>query len=829
MAWEKNSRKRGKRYGDAGAGLFLGIMYNTNLDKFWPAIYVALLAGMLAVTEAPGANMTPLAVTGFNRDVVLENSASGPPYSAALEFNPLEGTVFYQHGLPGTSYGLPENRSFISAMGDGTQFEFQPYTSNNALVLSSETGLTSGALTLVSPATYKRIAVIAHSGSGGSAPNVTLRFNDGSTFVSPYNALDWFNNSDVALQGMERIYLNNGNTEGAPDNPRFYQTTINLDALLGANNKPLLSLTFEKAEAGSTGIYAVSGEVAAQVPAALTSQPASLTVDEMAPATFSAGIAGIPFPTLQWFKNGNLISGASNPTCTIAAALLSDNQARFHLVASNQVGGIGYSVTSSVAVLTVIADTNPPVLLGAQSLGPNQVQVSLSERVTAISATNLSNFTITGRTGLLPILNAQLDPSQSNVALGVETMPDGETYTLTVRNLTDLSAAGNVMPDGSQAVFTASTYAPVAIGNPIPAGHQQAALNGYDIAGGGADLGGTRDQFQFSYRSQTGDFDVKVRLDSLTLADVWSKAGLMAREDLTAGSRAVSVLATPTIGGVFFLSRATANGAASSSGSFPVNYPSTWLRLKRAGNVFSGYAGFDGQAWTQLGQITLALPGAVYLGFAVSSHNTNQLATAAFRDFSTVSNPLASTPPATEPLGQSSRRTSLVISEIMYHPPNVLIGTNAANLEFIEFFNSRGEPEDLSGYRLSGDVDYTFPANTVIPGGGFLVVARAPADLKRSTGSAACWGPGPEPHTNGLPNDPGTSACAIAPARCSWRSTTTSRPPWPVAADGAGHSLVLARPSYGEDDLARVGSERLHRMGSPGRLIPSPPIRWTAW
>src|SRR3954468_8265805 len=80
-----------------------------------------------------------------------------------------------------------------------------------------------------------------------------------------------------------------------------------------------------------------------------------------------------------------------------------------------------------------------------------------------------------------------------------------------------------------------------------------------------------------------------------------------------------------------------------------------------------------------------------------------------------------------ETLGQSSRRTSLVFSEVMYHPTN-------ASLEFVELYNSRGEPQDLSGYRLGGDIAYTFPQGTVLPGGGFLVIANSPADLSAAYG-----------------------------------------------------------------------------------------------
>ena len=183
----------------------------------------------------------------------------------------------------------------------------------------------------------------------------------------------------------------------------------------------------------------------------------------------------------------------------------------------------------------------------------------------------------------------------------------GVDYTLTVNNLRDQSAAGNLIAPGSQAHFTGNAYALAPIGTPALPGSQVAATNGYDISAGGAGIAGAADEADLSYQLQTGDFDYAVRLDSLGLADAWSEAGLMAREVLTAGARSASVLATPTISGTFFVSRSLTNGPAARAGSFPVNYPNTWLRLKRAGSVFTGFAGFDGQNWAQLGSVNLAL------------------------------------------------------------------------------------------------------------------------------------------------------------------------------------------------------------------------------
>src|SRR4051812_29695781 len=99
-----------------------------------------LLAAMLAiVASANSAVMSPIAVTGFNRDLVIENTSSGPPYGTAVELNPGEGLAYYQNGLPGKTRGFPTTGQFISVLpgDDGTQFQLQSYTANNALVLSS--------------------------------------------------------------------------------------------------------------------------------------------------------------------------------------------------------------------------------------------------------------------------------------------------------------------------------------------------------------------------------------------------------------------------------------------------------------------------------------------------------------------------------------------------------------------------------------------------------------------------------------------------------------------------------------------------------------------
>lgn len=170
-----------------------------------------------------------------------------------------------------------------------------------------------------------------------------------------------------------------------------------------------------------------------------------------------------------------------------------------------------------------------------------------------------------------------------------------------------------------------------------------------------------------------------------------------------------------------------------------------------------------------------------------------------------------------EPPGPSSRRTGLVISEIMYHPTN---RPDGRNLEFIELYNSNPWAEDLSDHQFTGDVQYRFPPGTSIGPLSYCVVAANPADVQAVYGLSGVLGPlvrsgAPANTTNVLDNAGGTIQLRDELGSVLLELSYDDQPPWPVAADGAGHSLVLARPSSGEaDPRAWAASDR--RGGSPG-------------
>lgn len=348
------------------------------------------------------------------------------------------------------------------------------------------------------------------------------------------------------------------------------------------------------------------------------------------------------------------------------------------------------------------------------------------------------------------------------------------------------------------------------VGGPDTPGVYEVLTAGGKITGGGRGVVAAGDQFHLLHYQQEGDFDLAVRVTGVSDAEVWAKAGLMARESTNASSRFAAVFATPALPGCLFQSRAAEGGNASMVGHFPVNHPFTWLRLQRRGAVFSGFASLDGGSWYCLGTNTIGMTNVVELGLALTSSSTNALAAAEFRDFGPAQG--AETPgwPVDlEDLGPTTRRTGLAISEIMYAPAP---RADQRNLQYIEVFNSNPYFEDISGYRLSGAVDYLFPEGTVLRGGGFAVVAAAPHEVETAYGLSNVLGP-----WSGTLKTSGTVRLRSTAGAVLLEIPYQNQVPWPVAADGTGHSLALTRPSMGEaNPLAWAASGELG--GSPGRV-----------
>ncbi|MCU1330929.1 MAG: Periplasmic component of the Tol biopolymer transport system-like protein [Bryobacterales bacterium] len=151
----------------------------------------------------------------------------------------------------------------------------------------------------------------------------------------------------------------------------------------------------------------------------------------------------------------------------------------------------------------------------------------------------------------------------------------------------------------------------------------------YHVSGGGADVWGTSDDFHFVWKKLTGDvtFTADVRFEGPG-AFPRRKAMLMLRQSLDGGSPYVD--AAWHGNGLTSLQFRGKAGEQTYQIATQMEGP-VRLRIVRAGNRFTVFAGKPGGSLAQLGPIDpITLGASIYLGLGVCSHVAGTLETAVF-------------------------------------------------------------------------------------------------------------------------------------------------------------------------------------------------------
>ena len=544
-------------------------------------------------------------------------------------------------------------------------------------------------------------------------------------------------------------------------------------------------------------------------PPTIGNQPVDVTVTENRPATFSLTLGSDDPAAFQWQTNQVNYPKATNSVFTFIPALSADGT-QVRCVLTNTIG----TNISAEVTLHVLRDLAKPVAVRALNLGTDRVRVIFDEPVALLAGAGGDSFSLSGG---IAVTSAVMGAETNSLELTLATpLTYDQTYTVTMSDVADLATTPNTLLPGSKVSFVSVQFVPSDIGKPAAAGGSVRVPGGFNVTGAGSDIGGTSDQFQFSWEPRTGDFDVQGRVAKAGITDPFLHAGLMARETLAANAPFAAAFASSAQLGCFFEVRKSLGASATTStapGGVPVNYPDTWLRLRRTGNLFTGYASLDGLTWVQLGTNTFtSISNTVLIGLAVASENSQVASLVEFRDFGpTLSQSTTASLADRELLGPSSRRTGLVFSEIMYHPKPAPSAN--ANLEFIEIYNAGAVFEELKGYQITGGVDYRFPDSLQILAGQFLVVAADPAAVEAVYGITGVLGP----WTGSLKNSGDTLQLKDGQGAIKLEVAYSADPPWPPAADGAGPSLVLSRPSYGENN-PKAWSSSARVGGSPGEM-----------
>jgi len=241
----------------------------------------------------------------------------------------------------------------------------------------------------------------------------------------------------VALAGGAVTYNTTATRADDIGNARYDVFTIPVSSLVPGTNVIAVEL-HQGSATSSDAIFCMT--LTAEVPApstlTITNQPQDTIVEELKFARFDVGVSGAG-ARYRWFRQDvGLISGATLNSLTLTNLSTNDTGSFYFAVVSNVVNVI----TTRLARLTVVPDTNGPVLLDADgSDSPTQILVSFSEPLSMLTATNVANYRVTNTLGsFVPVTSAVL-ANGTNVIL--TTSPGrivNNNYILVVNGVRDI-------------------------------------------------------------------------------------------------------------------------------------------------------------------------------------------------------------------------------------------------------------------------------------------------------------------------------------------------------------------------------------------------------
>jgi hypothetical protein len=132
--------------------------------------------------------------------------------------------------------------------------------------------------------------------------------------------------------------------------------------------------------------------------------------------------------------------------------------------------------------------------------------------------------------------------------------------------------------------------------------------------------------------------------------------------------------------------------------------------------------------------------------------------------------------------------SALRVTEIQYHPADLINGTDTifgTDLEFLELKNTGSNAINISGLSIDTAVFFVVPDGTIIPPGGFFVVASKPEEFY------SFYGLNPSGNFSGNLSNAGEFILVTDKEGHTLLSFNYSDDsPWPDSADGDGYSLV---------------------------------------
>jgi hypothetical protein len=369
----------------------------------------------------------------------------------------------------------------------------------------------------------------------------------------------------------------------------------------------------------------------------IAQNPANTNIVEERTAIFEA--RGVATPTgtpvvYRWQRNGVDIPGATGSRLTITNVPLSENNTTYRAIIGT-LGGI--QQTSTVAQLTVVADTFPPQpRVAALSTGnPFEFDISVTwdEQVMDGDASNRANYQV-GPPARVTSVSSKYWTNDQAMVIRVTTSTNEEVF-VTVIGVRDTK--GNMLGSATRSIFLTNLLTWTGIGgdtlnttratDAFSDGAVALGTKDFDLISGGDGYWVNYDEATFVYEQITGDFDRAVRVEFQDTTSQWARTGLQVREALDTGVDRAQVTAGYKMSQNFTVRVnpvATCNRTDPGNNSYEIlhrpiegrnydgfpaifniqngfggapNYPTAWMRVRRVGQTIEAYKSDDGITW----------------------------------------------------------------------------------------------------------------------------------------------------------------------------------------------------------------------------------------
>jgi Tfp pilus tip-associated adhesin PilY1/regulation of enolase protein 1 (concanavalin A-like superfamily) len=157
------------------------------------------------------------------------------------------------------------------------------------------------------------------------------------------------------------------------------------------------------------------------------------------------------------------------------------------------------------------------------------------------------------------------------------------------------------------------------------------------VMGAGSIIWDSEDKYHYVYQQLSGDFDIRLYVQSVPTNADYSKSGLMIRNTTDPKSARIHYMATNCCGLQFAYRDFYNYGTDRVTGEQIVSYP-IWIRLTRTGKFFRAYYSADGKTWQEQGggKYMEYLNNTVYVGIAAASYDLYNVGTSVFGEFQKV-------------------------------------------------------------------------------------------------------------------------------------------------------------------------------------------------